>query len=139
MIENRDSPPLERVGVAALMPRPVLVFSQPEGAETTLYFGGGRAHRPRYDLEALDPQRRLHLHGETAEQALAVLDPSRAAPAFLAPGERNPSYDASPVLSFAMHPGAAIDARRYEHRRRLTVAPSETPTARHVKSFQLLP
>jgi len=125
VIENQDSPALDEVGFVALMPRPVLVFSKPEGpASTTLYFGGGRARRPRYDLAALDPQGRLPVDGETVGEALAVLDPAQALTATLGNAERNPSYDASPVLAFAMHPGAAIDARRYEHRRRLSVTPS---------------
>jgi len=125
VIENQDSPALQNVGFTALLPRPVLVFSLPEGsAPATLYFGGGRARRPRYDLAALDPQHRLPVYGEAAEQALAVLDPALAGAATLGRAQRNPGYDASPVLAFAMHPGAGIDERQYQHRRRLDVAPS---------------
>jgi len=125
VIENQDSPPLENVGFAALMPGPVLVFSLPEGAPAAmLYFGGGRAQRPHYDLAALDPQGRLPVAGEGARRAIAVLDPGLAQTATLGAAERNPEYDAAPALAFAIHPGAAIDARLYSHRRRLEVVPS---------------
>lgn len=125
VIENQDSPALENVSFAALMPRPVLVFSLPEGPHSAmLYFGGGRAHRPRYDLAALDPQGRLPVDGEAAQQALAVLDPALAQTASLGRAERNPSYDASPALAFAMHPGASIDDRLWSHHRRLDIVPS---------------
>ena len=125
VIDNQDSPPLSDVRFAALMPRPVLVFSIPEGPpEATLYFGGARARRPRYDLAALDPQGRLPVGGEGAQRALAVLDPALAQTATMGVSERNPDYDAAPALAFAMRPGAAIDTRLYSHRRRLKVEPS---------------
>jgi hypothetical protein len=131
VIENQDSPALENVSFAALMPRPVLVFSLPQGTLSgMLYFGGGRAHRPHYDLEALDPQRRLPAEGEAARQALALLDPARAQQATLGEVERNPDYDSAPALAFAMHPGAPIDHRLYSHRRRLKVVPSAEGLAR---------
>jgi hypothetical protein len=77
VIEDEDSPPLNGVAIAALMPRPVLVFSLPDGASSaTLYFGGGRARRPRYDIAAFDHP--LPAAGEDAHQALAVLDPARS-------------------------------------------------------------
>ncbi len=125
VIENQDSPPLEDVAFEALMPRPVLVFSLPKGPPSaTLYFGGGRARRPRYDLAALDPQRLLPASGETAQQVLAMLDPARARKATLGQIEPNPDYDPSPALAFAMHPGAPIDARLWSHRRTLEIEPS---------------
>jgi hypothetical protein len=125
VIDNRDSPPLEEIAVAAALPQPVLVFSMPDdGGSATLLFGGGRAHRPSYDLAALDPERRLPASGEAARQVLAVLDPAQAGPAALGEVAPNPGWDPTPVLAFAMHPGAPVDARRYGHRRRLEVAPS---------------
>ena len=125
VIENQDSPALENVSFTALMPRPALVFSLPQGAwSAALYFGGGRAHRPHYDLAALEPQLRLPAGGEAALQALALLDPALAQEASLGRVEPNPDYDPSPALAFAIHPGAPIDARLYSHRRRLEVAPS---------------
>ncbi|MCU0304861.1 MAG: DUF3999 domain-containing protein [Thermoanaerobaculales bacterium] len=125
VVDNLDSPPLEEIGVAATLPRPVLVFSMPEGeTSATLLFGGGRAHRPSYDLAALDPERRLPTTGEAARQVLAVVDPAQARPAALGEVMANPEWDPAPVLAFAMHPGAPVEVRRYEHRRRLAVAPS---------------
>jgi hypothetical protein len=125
VIENEDSPPLGDVQFAASMPRPVLVFSIPEGPpEALIFFGGARARRPRYDLAALDPEGRLPVGGEDAQRALAVLDPDLAQTAALVEIGRNPEYDAAPALAFAMHPGAAIDARLYSHRRRLEIEPS---------------
>jgi hypothetical protein len=131
VIDNQDSPPLEDVSFAALMPRPVLVFPMPEGTLTgTLYFGGGRAHRPHYDLAALDPDQTVPAAGEAARQALALLDPARAHRATLGRVEPNPEYDPSPALAFAMHPGAPIDPGLYSHRRRLEVVPSAEGLAR---------
>jgi hypothetical protein len=125
VIEDRDSPPLDDIGVAALMPRPVLVFSLPNGKrEATLYFGGGRARRPLYDLAALDPDGRLPVSGDDALLVLAMTDPAQAQPATLGPVERNPAYDDAPALAFAMHPGAAVDPRWFSHRRRVEVVPS---------------
>jgi hypothetical protein len=125
VMENEDSPPLGDVRFAASMPRPVLVFSIPEGPPTAmLYFGGARARRPHYDLAALDPEGRLPLGGEGAQRALAVLDPDLAQTAALGDIGRNPEYDAAPALAFAMHPGATIDSRLFSHRRRLEVEPS---------------
>ena len=60
VIDNGDSPPLDAVAVRAALRRPALVFSPaPRRAAAlvvgTLLFGGGRAFRPRYDLQALLP------------------------------------------------------------------------------------
>lgn len=125
VIENHDSPPLAEPGVEAVMPRPVLVLSRPSGTPGPMvYFGGGRARRPHYDLAALDPDGRLPVSGEDADRALAVLDPARAQPASIGPAEENPGYDPAPVLAFAMHPGAAIDTRMFSKRRRVDILPS---------------
>ncbi len=131
VINNEDSPPLETLALAALVPQPVLIFSLPEGeTHATLVFGGGRAHRPRYDLFALEGRGDLPAAGNSADRALALLDPARASTATLGPVESNPLYDATPALSFAMHPGAPIDPRLYSHRRRIKVQPSPEGLAR---------
>ncbi len=131
VINNEDSPPLETLALAALVPQPVLIFSLPEGeTHATLVFGGGRAHRPRYDLFALEGRGDLPAAGNSADRALALLDPARASTATLGPVESNPLYDATPALSFAMHPGAPIDPRLYSHRRRIEVQPSPEGLAR---------
>lgn len=131
VIDNQDSPPLEAIGLEALVPRPVLIFSLPQGETTaTLVFGGGRAHRPRYDLFALEGRGDLPATGDSADRALALLDPARASAAALGPLEPNSLYDAAPALSFAMHPGASIDPRFYSHRKRIEVKPSPEGLAR---------
>jgi hypothetical protein len=131
VIESQDSPPLDDLGVAALMPRPALVFSLREGSrDAKLYFGGGRARRPRYDIAALDPQGRLPIAGEGARHSLTVLDPAQAHTATLGVTERNPDYDAAPALAFAMHPGAPIDTRLFSHRRRIEIVPSNEGLSR---------
>ncbi|HSL18156.1 MAG TPA: hypothetical protein VLB51_09665 [Methylomirabilota bacterium] len=125
VVENRDSPPLDDLAVAAILPRPVLVFSLPEGAPgATLLFGGGRAQRPDYDLAALDPGGRLPVTGEAARRALALLDPANAGPAALGQVMANPGWDPAPALAFAMHPGAEVDPRPFRYRRQLAVNPS---------------
>ncbi len=131
VIDNQDSPPLEAPGLAALVPQPVLIFSLPQGeTKGTLVFGGGRAHRPQYDLFALEGRTDLPAAGDSADRALALLDPARASTATLGPVESNPLYDATPALAFAMHPGAPIDPRLYSHRRRVEVKPSPEGLAR---------
>ncbi len=131
VINNEDSPPLEALGLAALVPQPVLIFSLPQDeTKAVLVFGGGRAHRPRYDLFALEGRGDLPAAGDSASRALALLDPARASAATLGPVERNPLYDATPALSFAMHPGAPIDPRLYSHRKRIDVQPSPEGLAR---------
>ncbi len=129
VVDDGDSPPLEDVEVTATMPRPVLVFSMP-GKPVSLYYGGGRAHRPRYDLASLDPDRLTAATGAAARTARAMLDPARATIATLGDPIRNPSYDPAPVLAFAIHPGAELDPRPYSHRRRLEVVPSAEGLAR---------
>ena len=129
VIEDGDSPPLERIAVTAKIPGPVLVFSMP-GQAASLFFGGGRAHRPHYDLASLDPDLRVPSAGAEARTGLAVIDPSRGHIATSGRPEPNPSYDPAPVLAFAIHPGAELDARPYSHVRRLEVRPSAEGLAR---------
>ena len=116
VIDNGDSPALEELSFRAIIRRPALVFAlENAGADQasgTLYFGGGRAHRPRYDV------------GRTVQATPA--DGNRAAytTARLGPVEANSVFDASPVLAFAMRPGAEIDSSSFTHRRRLGADPS---------------
>lgn len=131
VIDNQDSPPLAGIGLEALVPQPVLIFSLPQGETTaTLVFGGGRAHRPRYDLFAFEGRGDLPLTGDSADRALALLDPDQSTAASLGPLESNPLFDATPALSFAMHPGASTDPRLFSHRRKIEVHPSSEGLAR---------
>jgi hypothetical protein len=120
-IADGDSPPLAELAFTGVVRRPTLVLPLAAGAPAAwLRFGGGRAFRPQYDLVRLDA-------GGPAREAY---DPSRLAAASLGAIEPNPSYDATPALAFAMHPGAAADAALFEHRRALRVEPSAEGLAR---------
>jgi hypothetical protein len=128
-IDDGDSPPLEAMTFDAVVRQPVLIFSMPTTAAVgeaagTLRFGGGRAHRPRYDLTGLLLGSRAALAGDPARAAARLYDPSELGRAWL--GDVRPSsiFDATPALAFAMHPGAEIDPRVYAHRRPIAIAPS---------------
>lgn len=121
-IADGDSPPLGDLAVFAAVRRPALVFALPAGSTgATLYFGGGRALAPRYDLQRLVP---LPAAGERAEAAELLYDPARLPAATLGEPERNPRYEASPALAFAMRPGAALPRERWAWRRPLRAHPS---------------
>jgi hypothetical protein len=121
-IDDGDSPPLAEPAFAAVIRRPALIFSVPSGrpGEGTgrLRFGGGRAHRPRYDLSGLLPPTAT---GERAEAVARLHDPEAVGPARLGEIGANPAYDGTPALAFAMHPGAEIDRRVFSHVRPLKV------------------
>ena len=123
VIHDGDSPALEQMKFSAIVRRPALIFALGSlgraEASGTLYFGGGRAHRPRYDLAELwnslpnewDGTRGWSREGSFAPARLGSIGP-------------NPVFDASPILAFAMRPGAEIDTRPYTHQRRLLAKPS---------------
>ena len=117
VIDNGDSPTLEALRFQAIVRRPALVFALESAgsgqAAGTLYFGGGRAHRPRYDIEQM----------VDAAAPGGGTEP-RYATARLSPVEANPVFDDAPVLGFAMRPGAEIDSSEFTHRRRLEAEPS---------------
>ena len=122
-IDNGDSPALEDLAFRAVVRRPALLFTlegrgatEPSG---TLFFGGGRAYRPRYDLQRLWSALPARWDGtrDDGEQLYAG--------ARLGEVSGNPRFDASPILAFAMRPGAEIEARGYTHRRELHAKPSE--------------
>ena len=103
--------------------RPALLFSleglgatEPSG---TLFFGGGRAYRPRYDLQRLWSVLPAGWDGTRGDGEKLY------ASARLGEVSENPRFDASPILAFAMRPGAEIEARGYTHRRELHATPSE--------------
>ncbi len=138
-IDDGDAPPLGALVVSAVTRQPVLVFDLPafgttpgEDARGLLRFGGGRAHRPRYQLQSLLLSAGETLRGSEAEAAARLYDPSELALAHLGPVRPNPAFDASPALAFAMHPGAEIDDRAYSHRRALQITPSPEGLSRLV-------
>ncbi|MDA1312385.1 MAG: hypothetical protein O2968_03530 [Acidobacteria bacterium] len=125
VIENGDSPPLADAVFQAVVQRPALVFAltpaagqEPSGM---LRFGGSRAFRPQYDLGRLGSALQLPSAGERAEVAEQLLN---LPPVRLGDIEPNPNFNPSPILAFAMRPGAAIDPRLYTHRREIEAGPS---------------
>ena len=122
-IDNGDSPALEDLTFSVVVRRPALLFSleglgatEPSG---TLFFGGGRAYRPRYDLQRLWSVLPAGWDGTRGDGEQLY------ASARLGEVSENPRFDASPILAFAMRPGAEIEARGYTHRRELYANPSE--------------
>ena len=131
-IDDGDSPPLENLRFEAVVRQPALVFAVPDGQPATLRFGGGRAHRPRYDLVGLLPPG--HAAGKRARAAAALYDRTTLGTAVLGPIRPNPWFDRAPALAFAMRPGAEIDRRVFRH-----VRPVRVPDAPEGLSFVDLP
>jgi hypothetical protein len=127
-ITDGDSPPLEALVVRATMRQPSLLFAagRPIGESDGwfLYFGGGRVGPPHYDVAALIPRRGESGSGEQAAIVAGLRGPGGVVPASLGAVGPNPAFDRSPLLAFAMRPGAAIDTRLYTHRRPLAVPAS---------------
>ena len=127
-ITDGDSPPLEALVVRATMRQPSLLFAaaRPIGESDGwfLYFGGGRVGRPHYDVAALLPGRGESVAGERAAIVAGLRGPGGVVTASLGAVGPNPAFDRSPLLGFAMRPGAAIDTRLYTHRRPLAVPSS---------------
>ncbi len=135
VIDDGDSPPLATLEVRAAVPRPTLLFALPAGAgpapsraegdtTATLLFGGGRALRPSYDLEALRAEPGRPVTGDRAEILERLADPAALPEARLGEASDNPTYDPAPALAFAMHPGAPVEAGLYRWRRHLEAEPS---------------
>jgi hypothetical protein len=125
-IDDGDSQPLSALKFSALVRAPSLVFSLPATSEPapapTLYFGGGRAHAPRYDLATLVPD--SGNDSDRAHAAHSLFDPAQLSLASLREIRENPEFDRAPALGFAQHAGAAIDSRVYSHSRRVELVPS---------------
>ncbi len=134
VIDDGDSPRLDALAVRAILRRPVLVFDQASPASIELYYGGGRAEAPRYDLQGLLP---AEVAGEGADGVRAQIAARLRArdgvakPA-LGPSAANPRFDATPALATVAHAGAAIDLSVYSHARALAIAPSPDGLSRYV-------
>ena len=133
-IVDGDSPPLDGLGFAAVIRQPGLLFALPAAAAGeaagVLRFGGGRAFRPRYDLESLLPAPGREIRGVDAAARMQLYDPARLATARLGAVRPNPTFDPQPALAFAMRPGAAVEERRFASRRTLVVPSSADGVAR---------
>src|SRR4029077_6216555 len=104
---------------SAVVRQPSLVFSlAADGREdpvATLFFGGGRADAPRYDLAGLLPPVGQAVARERASVAARLRDPGATVVARLGEIVANPRFDGAPALAFAMQPGAEVDTRLYTH------------------------
>ncbi|HTV21748.1 MAG TPA: hypothetical protein VMG12_23825 [Polyangiaceae bacterium] len=114
-----DNPVLPELELSAVVRAPSLVFAPPSEREgLQLYFGGGRARAPRYNLERL----------------LVARDPlgpgSSERTVRLGPSSDNPDASRTPPLAFATRAGAPVDARLYSHQRMLDVAASSAGLVR---------
>jgi hypothetical protein len=121
-IEDGDSPALDELTFTAVVRQPVLVFALPPGDAArqrtgVLRFGGGRAHRPRYDVATLRPLVSGPGDDPAVRAALHAFDPLATARARLGTVRDNALFDAAPALAFAMRAGAPLDVRVYSHRR----------------------
>lgn len=121
-ITDGDSPPLADLSLSAIVRQPTLVF-EAGGLDPTLRFGGGRAHRPRYDVQRFAGTR-------LGDRILSAEHPE----ARLGPIEPNPRFDDGPALAFAMRPGRPADRTRFTH-----VAPVAVEGAREGLSRLTLP
>jgi hypothetical protein len=106
VIDDGDSPALAQLSAAYLSPRPALLFaltSEQSAGATWLYFGGGRALSPRYDVSELNPNDTW----ESGPPDPAVLDQSQA----------NPAFVSTPPLAAFLRPGAEVEIAQFSHRR----------------------
>ncbi len=127
-IADRDSPPLAKLRVFALVKQPALVFaleSHADGApDGTLHFGGGQAFRAVYDLASL---RELVPDPAQLGRVLAELRENEVQ---LGPVHVDPAFTPRPPLAFARQAGARLDLKSFSHRRSFTIAPSANGLSR---------
>jgi hypothetical protein len=127
-MDDGDSPPLEAPRFFVIVAQPTLVFAPT--LPVTLYFGGGHAHLPRYDLSGLVPPDGAATFGTRARAAANLYAFSSMAEASLGPASDNPVFAPTKALAFLMHPGAGVDDRAYSHQRTLGMSPSNDGLAR---------
>ena len=137
VIDDGDSPRLEALAVRALVRRPVLIFSRDQAGSVELYFGGGRAEAPRYDLQSLLPQSPDDTEGARevgvrAEVAARLRERTGIARVSLGPLASNSRFDATPALASVAHAGAPIEVALYAKSRALTVPSSPESLSRYV-------
>jgi hypothetical protein len=132
-VDNGDSPPLADITVSAVIRAPSLIFVAPARGPrraAALYFGGGRVQPPRYDLDRLLAEQDRTLSPRPFGSEPDASERSQAMR--LGPISDNEAYTHTPALAFAMHPGAAVDARLYSHQRQLAIAGSSEGLSRVV-------
>ena len=133
VIDDGDSPTLDPE-VHAVLARPTLVFSGEPGRAPTLFFGGGRAEAPRYDLQSLLPPsvRGAGIEGVRAEVAARLHAREGLHAATLSAPTSNAAFDPTPALRSVAHPGTEVTLATYAHIRPLDLAPSADGLSRYV-------
>jgi len=137
VIDDGDSPRLEGLAVQALVRRPVLIFDRNNVGPIELYFAGGRAEAPRYDLQSLLPQSADDTEGTRAvgvraDVAARLRERTGIARVALGPIAKNPAFDATPALASVAHAGGPIDVSVYEKARELSIPSSPEALSRYV-------
>lgn len=124
-IDRGGSPPLVGLGVTARTEAPALFFEC--RAEQRLYFGAGRARRPRYDVQRFS--------GTTLGEAMARGGVPTASIGAIEP---NPEFDEGPALSFLMRPGRQVERGQFQRVAPLTVAGARDGVSRLQPNASLL-
>jgi len=129
-VEDGDSPALQSLRVFAVIDQPSLIFDPPHLASGvfrgTLYFGGGRARAPQYDLSRLLSNLAKRAHDNAANPDFC----RNITAAALDPIADNPHFDAKPTLAFAMQSGAQVDESSYAYHRSVRIQPSKDGLSR---------
>jgi hypothetical protein len=138
VIEDGDSPGLDALQVRAVVQRPVLIFDREHDGPIELFFGGGRAEAPHYDLQALLPVNVGSDGVEDVRTEIAARLRERAgiARVTLGPIAANPRFDLTPALAAVAHAGAPVDVSVFSHARTLRVAAAPDGLCRYVLAVE---
>ncbi len=133
VIDDGDSPSLG-AEVQAVLARPTLVFYGFPGNDVTLYFGGGRAEAPRYDLQSLLPPsaEATGIEGVRAEIAARLHAREGLHVATISAPTSNAAFDPTPTLEGVAHAGAEVALAPYARVRPLELSPSPDGLSRYV-------
>ncbi len=97
-LDDEDSPPLEQLQLAFVIEQPELVFTVPAVQPLTLYFGGHRTHRARFDTSDTDVRLPFDLEAST-----------------LRAPKPNPDFVPASPLSAFRKPGAPVTPSDFAH------------------------
>ena len=133
VIDDQDSPTLDPE-IHAVLARPTLVFFGEPHQSPTLFFGGGRAEAPRYDLQALLPPATgdVGIEGVRTEIAARLHAREGLYTATLSAPTSNTAFDPTPALKSVAHPGTEVALATYARVRPLDLSPSADGLSRYV-------
>lgn len=95
-IEDEDSPPLADLHLAFVIEQPELVFTVPPARPVTLYFGGHRTRRARFDTSDFEVRLPEGLEASTLKEI-----------------KPNPQFVRTPVLAAFRKAGAAVAVKEF--------------------------